>query len=319
MYKRVIVTGSLAFDHIMSMPGRFAEHILPDKLHILNVSFIMSTFRQEFGGTGGNIAYTLGLLNSPCVLVGAAGKDFTQYRKHLTKIKNIDISGVKIFKDEVSARGFVTTDKDDNQIWGFYEGVMKLSKTLSLKKVIKKDDLVMIAPNDPAAMMKYVEESTALNVFYIFDPAFNIPHFNIIKFKKAVKNAHILIGNDYEIELIKRRLGWTYSQLRKNVNIVVVTYGAKGAVIYKGSKKIVIPPAKPVCTSDPTGAGDAFRAGFLAGYMRKFSLAVCGKMGALAAVYTVEKYGTQTHNFKVNQFIKRYRENFGADLKINLL
>ena len=316
MFKKVVVTGSLAFDHIMSMPGRFRDHILPDKLHILNVSFIMETFRQEFGGTGGNIAYTLGLLGTPCILAAAAGNDFAAYKRHLQRIKKIDLSGVSIFKNEKTARGFVTTDRDDNQIWGFYEGAMKKSRTLSLKKFLNRNVIVMVAPNDPEAMMLYVNEAISLKAPYIFDPAFNIAHFSFRDLRKALKNAHILIGNDYEITLIKRRLGLNQRSLLKNCSIVITTLGPKGSRIDTKDRVIKIPSAKPQNESDPTGAGDAYRAGFLAGYVRGMPLDVCGKMGAVSAVYTVEKYGTQTHMFSMRQFEKRYKENFGKALVI---
>ena len=314
MYKRVVVTGSLAFDHIMSMPGRFKDQIMPDKLHILNVSFIMNTFRQEFGGTGGNIAYGLSLLNTPCVLVAAVGGDFTLYKKHLANIKNIDLTGIKIFKKDKTARGFVTTDRDDNQIWGFYEGAMRNSSKILLKPYLNKDNLLMIAPNDPAAMIKYVNEAINLKVPYIFDPAFNISHFALSDLRKAVKNSDILIGNDYEITLIKRRLKLSSANLLRNCHLLVTTLGSKGSVIESKDEKIRIPSAVPQNESDPTGAGDAYRAGFLAGYVRNLSLKICGRMGALAAVYTVEKYGTQTHSFTSGQFQQRYRDNFESKI-----
>lgn len=314
MFKKIVVTGSLAFDHIMSMPGRFKDQIMPDKLHILNVSFIMNTFRQEFGGTGGNIAYTLGLLNTPCVLIAAAGSDFALYKKHLAKIKDVDLSGIKIFKKDKTARGFVTTDHDDNQIWGFYDGAMRNSSKLLLRPYLDKHSLLIIAPNDPVAMINYVNEAISLKVPYIFDPAFNITHFTLSDLKKAVKNSDILIGNDYEITLIKRRLKLSSISLLKNCHLMVTTLGPKGSKIESKDKLFHIPRAKPENESDPTGAGDAFRAGFVAGYVRNLPLNTCGKMGALAAVYTVEKYGTQTHRFTLGQFRRRYRENFDAEL-----
>jgi adenosine kinase len=311
MFKKVIVTGSLAYDYIMSMPGRFRDHILADKLHILNVSFIMDTFRREFGGTGGNISYTLGLFGIESLLVGSVGKDFSSYRKHLEKIKEIDLSAVREFDGNMTARGFVTTDKDDNQIWGFYEGAMKNSRKISLKNYLSSEVLVMIAPNDPVAMIKYASEAFENNTPYIFDPAFNIPHFDLGKLMTAIRRAHILIGNDYEVELIKRRLKLSHDELTKKVNILITTLGPKGARIESKKKKIVVLPAKPKNESDPTGAGDAFRAGFLAGYVRDLPLSVCGRMGALSAVYTVEKYGTQTHKFSLRGFAQRYKTNFG--------
>lgn len=316
MFKKIVVTGSLAYDHIMSMPGRFKDQIMPDKLHLLNVSFIMNTFRQEFGGTGGNIAYGLSLLNTHCVLVAAAGGDFYLYKKHLANVKNIDLLGVKIFKKDKTARGFVTTDRDDNQIWGFYEGAMKNSSKILLKPYLNKGSLLMVAPNDPVAMMSYVNEAVNLKVPYIFDPAFNISHFTLSDLKKAVKNSDILIGNDYEITLIKRRLKLSSANLLKNCHLLITTLGSKGSVIESENENIRIPSAVAQNESDPTGAGDAYRAGFLAGYVRNLSLKICGRMGALAAVYTVEKYGTQTHKFTLSQFQQRYLENFDDELPL---
>ena len=317
MFNKVVVTGSLAFDHIMSMPGSFKNHIMPDQLHILNVSFIMNTFRQEFGGTGGNIAWTLGLLNTPTTLVAAAGDDFGPYRRHLEKNGFIDLSGMRAFKGAHTARGFVITDGDDNQIWGFYEGAMKESKTISLKNFLKGKEIVMIAPNNPEAMMNYVNEAVASKVPYVFDPAFNIALFTLSDLKKAVKNSHILIGNDYEITLIKRRLRLSSKGLLRNCNILITTLGSKGSRIQSKDGLIKIPAASPQNESDPTGAGDTFRAGFLAGYVRDFPLEICGKMGSLSAVYTVEKYGTQTHRFTLKQFAQRFRGNFSEELPLS--
>jgi adenosine kinase len=176
MFKRVVVTGSLAYDHIMSMPGSFSDHIMPDKIHILNVSFIMQTFKKEFGGTAGNISYSLGLLGVPTLIIASAGDDFQDYLKHLEMIKSLDVTGIKVFKDIPSAQGFVTTDKNDNQIWGFYEGAMKKNRTIALKKFLKNGDFLVISPNDPVATIQFVKESVQHNIPYLFDPAFNIPH-----------------------------------------------------------------------------------------------------------------------------------------------
>lgn len=296
------------------MPGRFSEHIMPDKLHILNVSFIMKTFRQEFGGTAGNIAYTLALLRTSNILLAAGGDDFTDYRKHLSKLKNIDITGIKFFRGEKTARGFVITDRDDNQIWGFYDGAMRFSSKLNFKKYLGRDSLLVIAPNDPKAVMQYVNEAISAKISYMFDPAFNIPHFSAGDLRKAIYSSAILIGNDYEITLIKKKLGLSEKQLLNNCHIVVTTLGSRGSVIRTYKQKIIIPPAKPKNETDPTGAGDAYRAGFLAGYIRDFPLEVCGRMGAISAVYTVEKYGTQTHKFTIKEFERRFKYNFKMDL-----
>lgn len=289
---------------------------MPDKIHVLNVSFIMKKFRREFGGTGGNIAYSLSLLGTPTELVGTAGKDFGPYMKHLSKNVNLNTSGIRQHKSLLTASGFVMTDQNDNQIWGFYEGAMKKSEKINIGKHLKTDSFLVIAPNDPVAMIKYSSAAMKTKTPYLFDPAFNIPHFSKNNLSLAVSNAEILIGNDYEIELIKRKLNWTTQKLTKSSNIIITTLGSKGSLIQQAGKMIRIPPAKPKNNSDPTGAGDAYRAGFLAGYFRGLTLEVCGRMGSIASVYTVEKYGTQTHQFTLKQFAARYKQSFDKLLDI---
>ncbi len=311
MFSRIVVTGSLAYDHIMSMPGSFSDHIMPDKIHILNVSFIMQTFRREFGGTAGNISYSLGLLGVPTLIVASAGDDFQDYLRHLEKTKNLDVTGIKVIKNIPTAQGFVTTDKNDNQIWGFYEGAMKKNGAISLKKFLKDGDFVVISPNDPVATVKFVKESVQRNVPYLFDPAFNIPHLTKEDLGFSVENASIVIGNDYEIELIKRRLD--LRKLPQTSQIWITTLGSRGSMIKMGKKEWKIPPAKPKSAIDPTGAGDAYRAGFLSGFVRDLPLEACGRLGSLAAAYTVEKHGTQTHRFGVKEFRDRFKTNFGAE------
>lgn len=315
MIKRIVVTGSLAYDHIMKMPGNFQDHIMPDKLHILNVSFIMEKFRKEFGGTGGNIAYNLGLHKIPTLLLATAGKDFAPYKKHIEKLKTLDLSGVRTYKSLSCANGFVMTDQNNNQIWGFYEGAMKKANMLTLSK-LKPNDFLVIAPNDPLAMIRYAFMAKKFKVPYMFDPAFNIPHFKVIDLKKAIESATILIGNDYEIELIKRRLKWSTKKLINSVKIAITTLGSKGSRIYENGKVHIVHPAKPANTSDPTGAGDAYRAGFIAGYFNNLPLKTCGQIGSTTSVYTVEKYGTQTHHYTKKQFAKRFKENYKEKLTI---
>lgn len=312
MFKRIVVTGSLAYDHIMSMPGSFSDHIMQDKIHILNVSFIMQTFRREFGGTAGNIAYSLALLKIPTLIVSAAGNDFEDYLNHLKTLKHLDISGIKIFPNVQTAQGFVTTDKNDNQIWGFYEGAMKKTRAISLKKFLKSDDFVVIAPNDPASTIKFVKECVRKKASYLFDPAFNIPHFNKKDLEFSIKHASIVIGNDYEIELIKRKL--SLKKLPENNQIWIMTLGHQGSLIKKNKNEWKITVAKPRNISDPTGAGDAYRAGFLTGFLKELPIDICGKMGSLSAAYTVENYGTQTHAFKLSEFKSRFKRNFGSNI-----
>lgn len=241
----------------------------------------MDTFRRQQGGTAGNQAYTLGLLQIKPWLAVTVGSDFGQYRNHLLKA-GVNLKAMKKVKDK-TATGFAMADRDNNQVWGFYSGAMKAAKGLSLKPWLKTGDWVIISPNDPKAMENYIDECVGKGVNFLFDPAF--------------------------------RLKLTKSQILKSGVILITTYGAKGSLIEKGFEAIKVPSAKPLNNSDPTGAGDAYRAGFLAGYLKKLPLAVCGRMGALTAVYTVEKFGTQTHKFSLTEFKKRYKTNFGYELR----
>lgn len=312
MYKRVVVTGSLAYDHIMSMPGSFADHIMPDKIHILNVSFIMETFKKEYGGTAGNIAYSLGLLGVSTLVVASAGNDFREYARHLRRVKKLDVSGIVVREDTPTTQGFVLTDRDDNQIWGYYEGAMRKSRDISLRGFLTAGDFVVVAPNDPVAAVRYARESARRKTPYMFDPAFNIPHFSEDELRSAIEAAAIVIGNDYEIELIKRRLG--LRSLPRTGQVWITTLGAEGSRIRAGRREWPIPPAKPKEVVDPTGAGDAYRAGFLSGFVRDLPLETCGHLGSLAAAYTVERHGTQTHRFSQREFRERFRESFGVEL-----
>ncbi len=309
----IIVTGSLGFDYIMDFPGRFSERIMPEKLHQISLSFLVDDLKKQWGGTGGNISYTLGLLKSKPMLLATAGNDFSPYKKYLDA-NGVDTSLVKEYTDISTGSYFVITDKADNQIGAFYTGAMRYAHTLSIGS-LKSKDFVIIAPNDPSAMKKYVDECINLKIPYMYDPAFQIDMFSKDELRMGVSNAAILIGNDYEIELIVKKLEIKKEQLRAMVPLVITTLGEKGARI-ENAKTIQIKSAKPIKVIDPTGAGDAFRAGFIAGYLKNFDLQTCGQMGALAAVYTVEQYGTTTHHFTQSEFQKRYRENYGASLML---
>lgn len=301
----VIVTGSLAFDHIMNLPGVFSDYIMPDKIHKLNVSFLVDTLRKEFGGTGGNIAYNLALLGIKVKIVAAAGSDSDEYISWLAKHK-IDVSEIKKFKDVLTAAGFVITDKQDNQIWNFYGGAMRQARRLSLLSIKVRPSLVVIAPNDPKAMIQYAKECQKNHWDYLFDPAFYIPSISKKDLAVVVKKAKIVIGNDYEITMLKRKIG----DFETEKQIWITTLGEKGSVVRQGGIEYKVPAAKPKKVVDPTGAGDAYRAGFVAGYLQGLALKICGRMGAVCAAYTVEKYGTQTHKFNRKEFKQRYAANF---------
>ena len=319
----VVVTGSLGYDYIMDFPGRFADRIMADNIHKISLSFLVDKLSKQFGGTAGNIAYTLKLFGVEPFILSAAGNDFAPYKKFLIS-KRISTTHIKEYKDVSTGSYFVITDKDDNQIGSFYAGAMKYAKELSLAlkgltlsgKVRPYENFIVIAPNDPTAMKQYVKDCRKKSLPYLYDPAFQIDNFTPDELREGIEGAKILIGNDYEIDLIQDKLGITHEDLRVCGPIVITTLGPKGSIVETRYESIGIKPAKPKNTSDPTGAGDAYRAGFLAGYLRKFDLGVCGQMGSVAAVYTVEQYGTQTHSFTNKEFIARYRENYGQAITL---
>lgn len=311
----VVVTGTLGFDYIMNFSGKFADRIMPDKIHQLSLSFLVDTLHKQFGGTAGNIAYTLKLLGVEPFLLAPAGYDFTSYGEFLRGHK-IRMTGISVHKDVATSAYFVMTDQEDNQIGSFYVGATKYAKDLKIASVTPKASFVILAPTDPIAMKRYVTECRKLRVPYLYDPAFQIGNFSPEELRDGISYAQILIGNDYEIALIERKLEISHEELILMVPVLVTTLGSRGSVIETRHDAIHVKAAKPTNTSDPTGAGDAYRAGFVAGYLKKFDLAVCGQMGATAAVYTVEKYGTQTHHFTKSEFRKRYTENFGGKLPL---
>ncbi|TSC87501.1 MAG: Uncharacterized protein G01um10147_479 [Microgenomates group bacterium Gr01-1014_7] len=307
----ITVTGSLAFDHIMDFPGSFGDHIMPDKIHQINLSFLVNTLSKQRGGTAGNIAYNLALLGSPVSIVGAAGSDFSGYGQFL-KDSGVDISKIKISQDNLTSSAFIMTDKNDNQITAFYPGAMSENSSLSIEPV----DLVVISPNDPKAMINFTKQCKSSNTPYMLDPGMQLPALNPEDLKIMVSGATILIGNDYEIELLRVKGQGERVKLLERVKILITTLGPKGSLIQTREKSIQVEAGKPNGVVDPTGAGDAYRAGFLAGYSRGLDLKVCGQMGSVASCYAIEKYGTTNHKFSIQEFCERYKENFGEELKL---
>ncbi len=311
----ILVTGSLAFDQIMDFPGKFSEHIMPDKIHMLNVSFLVEQMRKGFGGTAGNIAYSLSLLGIRVELMGVVGADFGSYREFLDK-NEIGITYLKTVNDFFTSNAFGITDSSDNQIWGFYSGSDILSEQLSIFSVSDKIDFGVIAPHNPRAMIKFAAEYQKAKIPYLFDPGMQLPWLTDHDLKGAFKGAKIIIGNDYEVGIMEKKTGIKLDAFITENKIIITTLGEKGSLIASKEGRLQITPARAVRTSDPAGAGDAYRSGFLAGFLRNFPLKTCGQMGSLASVYTVEKYGTTTHIYTPSQFCRRYKENFGEDLEL---
>ncbi len=319
----ILVTGSLAFDHIMDFPGNFSDHIMPDKIHQINLSFLVNTLSKQKGGTAGNIAYNLALLNSPVSILSVAGNDFSSYATFLKEV-GVDVSNIKIIEDQPTASAYIMTDKNDNQISAFYPGAMTKASSLSLNGI--QTNFVAITPDDPKAMVKFAKEAKGLGVEHMIDPGMQLPALNTEDLKEMVNGATILIGNDYEISLLSNKLQVTSDKLVKQVKILITTLGEKGSTIQTAGlpdspSRSPGPPgrwqigaAKLNEVIDPTGAGDAYRAGFLAGYLKGLDLQICGQMGAVASCYAIEKYGTTSHTFTMEEFKARYKENFNKEL-----
>ena len=316
---RLIITGSIAYDYVMVFPGEFRDHILPEKIHILSVSFLVDSMKRLRGGTAPNIAYNLALLGESPEVVGTVGEDFAEYRAWLDQ-KGVVTSGIKVIDGDFTASCFINTDLKHNQITAFYPGAMKHAATISLKDAgLKKDDLVLIAPNDPGAMASYAAECTELGIPYLYDPSMQAPRMTASELEEGFKGAKILTGNDYEFGMMAEKLGITEPQLRQRVPITLMTRGEAGALITVEGKEYEIPPASPTHVADPTGAGDAFRAGFVKGMAAGFSWPVIGRLGALTAVYAIEQTGTQHHYYTLPEFVERYRSNFGHSDEVESL
>lgn len=305
----VVIVGSLGFDYIMNFSGLFTDRIIEEKIHSLSLSFLVDSLKKQFGGTAGNIAYTLNLLGITPYILACSGNDFAPYKAFL-KRKHIPDDYIKQYKDESTSSYFVITDLSNNQIGSFYVGAMKHSPSLTVASIKKPIDFVVITATDPKAMVKAVNECQTLDLPYMYDPAFQIATFTPEQLQTGISKAAILIGNDYEISLIEEKLEISHEELVAMVPILITTLGSKGSIIETHKEAIHIKPAKPIGIVDPTGAGDAYRGGFLAGYLRTLPLEICGQMGSIASVYTVELYGTQTHTYTKRSFLRRYEEHF---------
>ncbi len=309
--KKVLVTGSLAYDFIMDFPDTFEAHILPEKLKTLSVSFLVDNFSKNFGGVAGNIAYNLSLLGVPSSILASAGKnDFALYLLHLREA-NIETSYIHSVAEEFTANMFIMTDRNNCQIAGFYPGAMKEDTNLKITgNIASQFDFLVIAPTMPDAMSSFVTQAKKWKMPYLYDPAQQIPRLSPVDIEMGIDGAEIVICNDYELTLIMKKTKLSKKQILKKEKILITTLGDKGSVIETAKEKIPIDIARPKNIVDPTGAGDAYIAGFLAGYLTGKSLKVAGQMGATAAAYPIETYGTQKHSFTKQSFQKRYHETF---------
>jgi len=307
----ILVTGSIAYDYLMTFPGRFREHILLDKLDSISLSFLVDDMRRQRGGCAPNIAYSLALLGERPRIVGTAGCDFATYRAWLEE-QGVDTSGIVVYDDLFTASFFVSTDLDGNQIASFYTGAMARARELSIKEQNPGDvELVIISPNDPQAMSKYVRECQELGIPYIYDPSQQIVRLSGAELIEGMRGARLLIVNDYEFELIQRRTELSAQEVRELSGTVIITRGEQGSVIMTGDERIEIPAAPPRQVVDPTGVGDAYRAGVIKGLLHGMPWPITGRIASLAATYVVETLGPQSHHYTLEEFAVRYRETFG--------
>jgi adenosine kinase len=307
----IILTGSIAYDYLMSFPGHFKDHILPEHLENISLSFLVDDMVRRPGGVAANIAYTLGLLCETPRLVATAGVDFTDYRQMLEDA-GVDTSDVKIIENKFTASFFVNTDRSNAQIASFYAGAMADAGLISMADLgLTKDDIVVISPNAPDAMIQYAMECQTLGVPYIFDPSQQIVRLDEDGLRQGITGAHALFVNAYEFELLQKHTRLSADEILSGLAFAVVTLAETGARVYQNGVFLNdVPAFPPMRILDPTGVGDAFRAGFLKGYVNGFDLILCAQMGALAATYSLEEVGSQNQCYMMNDFVTRFRTRF---------
>jgi adenosine kinase len=306
----IYISGSMAYDRIMDFPGRFADHILPDKIHILNVCFTVNGMVEKFGGTAGNIAYSLSLLKEKPIIIATIGKDYGRYFEWLKK-NNIFTGGIKIINEEFTAGAYITTDMADNQITGFNPGAMKYQSEYEFKNPESKNSILIIGPGNLHDMKEYAKKAKNRGIRCICDPGQSLTQWDSSSLREWIEGSYMLIANDYELELVMKMTGMDKDSLLGLTNTVITTIGEKGSIVSSRDFDLYIPAAKVSGVVDPTGAGDAYRAGLLKGLASGKDIETSAKMGAVAATYAVENYGTQEHSYTYDEFVERYRRNFG--------
>ena len=307
---KLIVTGSIAYDYLMSFPGKFTEHFLAEHMQRVSLSFLVDSMDKRRGGCAPNIAYTLALLGERPYLMGTAGQDFGEYRQWLDAA-GVDTSLVRQVADKFTASFFCSTDTENNQIASFYTGAMAHAAELSFR-TIDEPGLVIVSPNDPAAMIQYAEECRALKVPCIFDPGQQCARMSGAELRDGITGARLVICNDYEFELIRQKTGLGEDAVLGEAEALIVTRGEEGCSIYqKGSRTDVkaVPPSRIV---DPTGVGDAFRGGLMKGLAAGAPYQTCAQIGSVAATYALEHLGGQSHAYTPAEFTARYEAHFGA-------
>jgi adenosine kinase len=313
----IIVTGSVAFDYLMTFPGRFREQILPEHLNKLSVSFLVDSKQSFRGGTGPNIAYSLALLGNRPTLFAAAGKDFGEFQQWL-ETRGVDTSAMGIFSDEWTATFNVITDLDHNQIASFHTGAMARAREMSLRQLNSSQiDLVIISPNDPEAMRKYAQECRELGIPFVYDPSQQLARMDGPVLVESMAGARVLTVNEYEYEMVRQKSGLDETGMLDLVDTIVVTLGAKGSKVISRGLEMFIPAASTAHVVEPTGVGDAYRAGLLTGLVRGYPWNVTCRLASLAATYVIEQHGTMSHHYDLPAFVARYRQEFGDAVELD--
>jgi len=316
---KIGLTGSIAFDYLMTFPGHFGDHFLADKLESISLSFLVDKMIKRRGGIGPNIGYTMAMLGGSPILFGTVGQDFGEYRSFLEQT-GVDTSAVKVIEDDFTASFFATTDYDNCQIASFYPGAMSHAGEVKLSSWRGDPlEMVVISPTDPEAMIQYVEEAQALDLPYIYDPSQQTVRLTGEELRQGVEGAYALFVNEYEFSLIEKHTGMTLDEIKDCLEILVITKGESGSTVITRKEELDIPAVPPEEILDPTGIGDAYRGGFLTGYSFQLDLKLCAEMGALAAAYCLEVDGPQSHHYTPETFIIRFREHFDDQGILNIL
>jgi adenosine kinase len=314
----VVITGSIAFDYLMSFPGRFSDHLLADHLDKISVSFLVDSMRRMRGGVAPNIAYTNALLGGRPKIMASAGRDFVGYGQWLEEY-GIDTSGIVVFEDDYCASFFVNTDQDLNQIASFYTGAMANADRLSFTANAPGADLAIISPNDPEAMRSYVAECHDTGLPYIYDPSQQIVRLSADDLRQGVEGCTLLTVNEYELGMIQEKTGLTLDGILDNCGGLLLTLGKRGSQIHVQGEVYEIPVVPPRKVVEPTGVGDALRGGLLRGLQLDLPWEITGRIGALAATYVLENMGTQGHNYTRQEFVSRFREHFDDEGTLDIL
>ena len=307
-----LICGSLAYDTIMVFQDQFKNHILPDKVHILNVSFLVPRMRREFGGCAGNIAYNLKLLGGDPIPMATVGQDFGPYREYFEEL-GIELSRVKEIPELFTPQAFITTDLDNNQITAFHPGAMMRSYENHVSDVAGVT-IGIVSPDGYEGMIQNAREFAEAGIPFIFDPGQAMPLFNGAELRAFIEQADYVTVNDYESNLLQERTGWSELDIAAKVKAYITTRGPKGAVIHADGNTLDIAPAHERRITDPTGCGDAFRAGLIFGIEKGFDWPTIGRIGNLMGALKVEHPGTQNQRFDYDEFAGQFRQQFGYSL-----